>query len=314
MAATGFAAALPLNAQQAGLTGQQPLAFVDSATVPAGYTIVSVDGAGNAVIETTHNTILKTSPYPYSYDLGPITPRAPRPQFNITADGRMDWKSPPMAPTLQGSPHVAGKTDLEAGLAALNDGSNGGCAYVMCSWYGAESTAYAGPCAKPLQDLGNIVRNQGWQAVPACKGTSLTYNPASCAPPWQLVNKGNWQEHACRAMTNVGPSAPSPAEVTARTIAQDFINHDAPITPQPNPGCSWSVTGTHWSPAGVIPVNVQVDCNGYPTCWSEMIPVREYAMQACSGAQFREILNWLFYAHIAAIGSPGFDGGGGAGN
>ena len=108
-------AAASANAQQPSSTA--PLAFVDPNSIPSGYAIVSVDGAGVAVVETTHDTILQATPYPYSYNLGAISSTAPKPAFNITGDGRMEWKKGPTNPVIQGSRHVAGKTDLEAASA-----------------------------------------------------------------------------------------------------------------------------------------------------------------------------------------------------
>lgn len=291
-----------------------PLAWVDPSTVPAGYKIVSTDGAGNAVIETTHETILQTTPYPYSYNMAPISPNAPKPQFNITADGGMEWKRGATNPAIQGSRHVAGKTDLEAGLIALNDASNSGCTYVLCSWYGADSTSYAGPCAKPLEDLGRIVRNQGWQAVPACKGTSLTYSPSTCVAPWRLVDTGDWQAHACRAMAALGPPPPPPPPAclaTAAAIAQDFQNYNFPITYFDNGDGSYSVVGDFANHMGNVNVNIQVNRNGcYPVCWSRPVMIRDYPVQTCSGAQYLEAMHWLSYAWVSQNQPPGFDSGG----
>lgn len=311
MAAAVVAVITPADAQT---NTDLPLAWVDPSTVPAGYRIVSMDGAGNAVIETTHKTILQTTPYPYSYNMAAISPNAPKPQFNITADGRMEWKQGATNPGIQGSRHVAGKTDLEAGLIALNDASNSGCTYVLCSWYGADSTSYAGPCAKPLEDLGRIVRNQGWQAVPACKGTSLTYSPSTCVAPWRLVETGDWQAHACRAMAALGPPPPPPPPAclaTAAAIAQDFQNYNFPITYFDNGDGSYSVVGDYSSHLGTVNVNVQVNRNGcYSVCWSTPTPIRESMVPVCNGAQFLEALHWLSYAWVLANMPPGFDSGG----
>jgi|SRR5579883_1357033 len=191
--AAALVAACPVGAQT-----------IASSQLPANgnYQTVGTDAAtGFPIVETTDPSIMTFGKYPYGWHangvFGSTAGIAAPPQqdqnYNVSSTGTM--ATPNAAPPVGANAGVPGMTPAQSAAAAW--AADPGCAVALCMG-GENQVTSAAECSIIMNNLAAL-QKMGQQPA-ACKNSTYSYAPPTCATPWKLYDKGGWQNFACRAL------------------------------------------------------------------------------------------------------------------
>lgn len=177
---------------------------IASSQLPANgnYQTVGTDAAtGFPIVETTDPSIMTFGKYPYGWHangvFGSTAGIAAPPQqdqnYNVSSTGTM--ATPNAAPPVGANAGVAGMTPAQSAAAAW--AADPGCAVALCMG-GENQVQSAAECSIIMNNLAAL-QKMGQQPA-ACKNSSYSYAPPTCATPWRLYDRGGWQNYSCRAV------------------------------------------------------------------------------------------------------------------
>jgi len=177
---------------------------ITSSQLPANgnYQTVGTDAAtGFPIVETTDPSIMTFGKYPFGWHAntlfgstaGSAAPPSQNQGYNVSSTGSM--ATPNTAPPVGANGSVAGVTPTQSAAAAW--AADPGCAIALCMG-GENQVTGAAECSTILNNLA-AMQKLG-QQPPACRDSSYSYTPPTCATSWTLYNRGGWQNFSCRAV------------------------------------------------------------------------------------------------------------------